>query len=225
VADSEDERAEDHQHERLPGNPVTQRHDDREDDGEEGQARREVEDVRSGVRLLQGVDQPPRRGLVAGRKLVRVPNRGAGGDPDDRVEGRVEDHVRKDQRPSHSGGAVLNTVHEQPDRVCDRSDQEELHDVQDDEHACRVAGTRVVRRMDHHEGEVQERRAEEKRTSHDELALTCHVLNSVSHSAPRRARSKKPTTRRSYSSGCAVIPPMWPASGISQSSFGSPAAK
>ena len=39
-----------------------------------------------------------------------------------------------------------------------------------------------------------------------------------------RALSKKPTTRCSYSTGRASMPPMCPASGISQSVFGSCAA-
>ena len=39
-----------------------------------------------------------------------------------------------------------------------------------------------------------------------------------------RLRSKKPTTRRSYSSGRASMPPVCPDSGISQSSLGSFAA-
>lgn len=44
------------------------------------------------------------------------------------------------------------------------------------------------------------------------------------YSCPNRNRSKKPTTRRSYSLGCARIAPVWPAPGTPQSTFGSPAA-
>ena len=43
--------------------------------------------------------------------------------------------------------------------------------------------------------------------------------------AQRSAWSKNPITRRSYSAGCARMPPVCPAPGISQSAFGSPAAR
>jgi hypothetical protein len=42
---------------------------------------------------------------------------------------------------------------------------------------------------------------------------------------PSSARSKKPTTRRSYACGCAFRPPVCGVSGSSQSVFGSPAAR
>ena len=54
----------------------------------------------------------------------------------------------------------------------------------------------------------------------EELARSSWIRNYPSSSV----RSKKSTTRRSYSAGCAFRPPVWSAPGTFQSCFGCPAA-
>ena len=48
--------------------------------------------------------------------------------------------------------------------------------------------------------------------------------SSIAYGRPSSVRSKKPMTRRSYSSGWASMPPVWPAPGTFQMALGGNAA-
>ena len=215
MGDAEDRCADDQESQRRPGRALPQRDGDGDDGGEPDQARGEVEDVPGHGFLADVVDEAACDGLVGGRKRVGLPHDRSHRDSSYRVECRVEDDVREDQRPRDGRGTTLYSLDEEPDGAREPGDEEELADVQSDEEPRRIAEVRVGVGMEHPQDHVQKRGAEQDQAA-DELPIDCHRPS-------RRLSSKNPTTRRSYSSGAASIAPTCPP-GATQSSFGPCAA-
>ena len=94
------------------------------------------------------------RWLVGDRKRVRLLGDDSPRDPENGVERRVQDHEWEDESARDSGGTIIQSVDEQPEQVRKPADEEELRDVQPDEHTrsrrrprdCRCAGARGSRR-------------------------------------------------------------------------------
>jgi hypothetical protein len=79
------------------------------------------------------MDEPPRRGLVGNGELVRLFRSDPPRESEDRVERRVRDDEREDERPRDPGGTAIKPLDEQPQQVGKPTDEEELRDVQADE--------------------------------------------------------------------------------------------
>jgi hypothetical protein len=117
MADGEDGGAQPHQHERGQRSALPERDHDRERGCEPEETRAPVQRVAERIVLEELVDEPACRGLVCDRELIRLLRDDAPCESEDRVERCVCDCKRKDQRPRDPGGAAIDSVDEQPERV------------------------------------------------------------------------------------------------------------